>query len=250
MTFTYRYLANGNAGATVTQTIANVGGTSDVNASYTLALPDGESMLIEFAWQASQNRIRVDCVPSASNPNFFIFDMQVGLIYNRTVVTPPTPATVYQRQIGIYNPQDYLAFAIKPSITRVDSNNATLILVTQFGEFNLEYPFNTLFGNTDTGHIEVNSDSCNIYDYHKFILSDVLLQDFEQRGILAYNGFFTEQHSFQDVLELDSQLQVRDANDNIVNVGQELVMEAGNTGDYYRISLNDAGTALVFNKIN
>ena len=100
LAFTYRYDANGGHGATQTINLVISDIATDATTSATLSLPDGESVNVTFDWQASQRRIRVAGTPFANDPNFFIFDMEVGVTFTETRTTPAVPATTRPVVIG------------------------------------------------------------------------------------------------------------------------------------------------------
>ncbi len=235
-----RYAANGSTGATTSRAIIITAGV-DASDSFTLSLPDGESFAITVNWQASLRRIRYTASPNTNNPDFFIFDTQIGIDYDETRVVPATPATVRIRDLGTLRTGEPFVVVTRPATVRTTgSTNPNLVLVSNLGEIDTGYQYNTLFTATDAGFVEINDITATVYDYRDFIPSQPIMVQFAQRAALPYNGFYTDDHSFETIVDLDTQLQVRNEADDVVKVGQELVLVAPNS-TRYRLSVDNSG---------
>ncbi len=238
LTYRVRYAASGSTGATTSRTLL-VGGV-DTSDSFTLTLPDGESFAITVDWQASQRRIRYTATPNARNRDFFIFDTQVGMDYAETRVVPATPDTVRTRSLGTLRLDEPFVFVTRPATVRTTgSTNPNLILVSNLGEIDTGYAYDTLFTNTDAGFVEINDTTATVYDYVSFIPSQPIMVQFAQRAALPYNGFYTDDHSFETIVDLDTQLQVRNSADDVVNVGEEVILIAPDTTRHRLVVAND-----------
>ena len=240
LNYRVRYAANGSTGATTSRALI-IGAGVDASDSFTLTLPDGESFAITLDWQASQRRIRYTATPNANNPDFFIFDTQIGIDYEESRTVPATPATVRTRNLGTLRTGEPFVFVTRPATVRTTgSTNPNLVLVSNLGEIDTGYDYNTLFTATDAGFVEINDTTATVYDYRDFVPSEIIMVQFAQRAALPYNGFYTDDHSYLTVVDLDTQLQVRNEADDVVNVGQELVLVASN-GTRYRLSVDNSG---------
>ncbi len=223
----YRYFSSGNPGPTITATLANVGGSTDQEYQADLALPTGESFHIIVQWRASDRVIEYQAIPRANNPDRFIFDTQVSLDWTETVTEPATPATTTDIRIGSATDGTIPLALFAPSITRTDSDAATMIIYGQEGQVDTLYPFNDLFGATDTGTLNApaTTEVSGWYEYEGFTPSGSLVQQFADRQRQAFFGWFVQNYNHETIAEISTQVQVKDAADNDVPAG--VTVESG-----------------------
>ena len=216
----YRYDANGGHGATISTTLAGVGGGSDVSTTVNLALPDGESITLIIDWQASQNRIRVEAIPNSSGSGLFIFDVEVGLNFTETRTIPAQPATTRNAFLG--RATDVSVIATKPS-----DDDTKLVIVSGDVEVNTNYTYAQLFGGTDSGYLEAAGD-IQMLDYQEFLPSVSTVTSLRQHSTLPQLGLFTTQYSDQTTLVFDTQVQAH----------RFVVIDSDGSGDLYEIGVN------------
>ncbi len=243
LAFQYRYDANGGHGATQTINLVISDIAVDASSSATLLLPDGESVNVGFDWQSSQRRIRVTGTPFASDPNFFIFDMEVGVTFTETRTTPSVPATTRPVVLGLQQ-----ATGQDAVIATKVSSDGDLIIVGDVAEVNTNYTMAELFGAGLIGNLIVFTELGTYLNYTQFSPSAQTMVSLENHATLPQFGLFTTEYTHDTVVNLDTQLTVKDDKDNLINVGKELVMEDSN-GDKFRVSINNGGTDLVFTAV-
>ncbi len=232
LNFAYRYDANGGHGATQTLNLVIANIAVNASSSASLSLPDGESIEVTFDWLAAQRQIRVTGTPLASNPNFFIFDMEVGVTYTETRTTPAVPATTrpviigFQRETG----QDAVI------ATKV-SSGGDLILVGDTNEVDTNYLMTDLFGAGLTGNLIVSTEIGTYLNYTQFSPSAQTVTSLENHATLPQFGLFTTEYTSSTVVTFDTQLHAFDSAGNAVVLGQELILIDTGDGDRYQITI-------------
>ncbi len=232
LNFQYRYDANGGHGATQTINLVISDINQDANVSASLALPDGESVNVGFDWQASQRRIRVTGTPFASDPNFFIFDMEVGVTYTETRTTPATPATTRPVTIGLQR-----ATGQDAVIAAKVSAGGDLVLVGDIAEVDTNYTMTTLFGGSLGGNFIVFSELATYLNYTQFSPSAQTVVNLENHATLPQFGLFTTEYTSATVVTFDTQLHAFDSDGNPVKLGEELILLDTQSSDRYNITI-------------
>lgn len=235
LAFQYRYDANGGHGATQTINLVIADIAVDASVSASLSLPDGESVNVGFDWQAAQRRIRVTGTPFASDPNFFIFDMEVGVTFTETRTTPATPATTRPVVIGLSRASGQDAVIA----TKV-SAGGDLILVGNVAEVDTNYAMTTLFGAGLVGNLTVFTELGTYLNYTQFTPSAQTVVSLENHATLPQFGLFTTEYTHDTVVTFDTQLQAHNSQGDIVNLGEELVL-VDSGGDRWRLSVDTSG---------
>ncbi len=235
LAFQYRYDANGGHGATQTINLVISDIALDASVSASLSLPDGESVNVGFDWQASQRRIRVTGTPFASDPNFFIFDMEVSVTFTETRTTPATPETTRPVVIGLSR-----ATGQDAVIATKVSAGGDLILVGDVSEVDTNYAMTTLFGAGLVGNLTVFTELGTYLNYTQFTPSAQTVVSLENHATLPQFGLFTTEYTHDTVVTFDTQLQAHNSQGDIVNLGEELVLiDSG--GDRWRLSVDANG---------
>ncbi len=235
LAFQYRYDANGGHGATQTIDLVIADISVDASVSASLSLPDGESVNVGFDWQASQRRIRVTGTPFASDPNFFIFDMEVGVTFTETRTTPSTPATTRPVIIGLSR-----ATGQDAVIATKVSAGGDLILVGDVAEVDTNYAMTTLFGAGLVGNLTVFTELGTYLNYTQFTPSAQAVVSLENHATLPQFGLFTTEYTHDTVVTFGTQLQAHNSQGDIINLGEELVLtDAG--GDRWRLAVDVNG---------
>ncbi|CAL9957757.1 hypothetical protein VPH219E481_0029 [Vibrio phage 219E48-1] len=207
----YRGHANGNLFGASSATLAGVGGSSDVSTTFTLN--DGnESATVEVLWRASQRDIRVSVTERVGSGLPTINDVQVILSYDETRTIPATAATTRDVQIEFEHPGGQV-FAVKPSAT------GTLILVGDRAEIDTGYLYTDLFAAGETGHLSVAVEAATFLDYEDFEPIATTVTDLENHATLPQFGLFTTQYTHETIVDLATQLTVRDNQGNVIPVG-------------------------------
>ena len=207
MTVQLRYVANGNTGAIQTITVPNVGGTSDVTQTYSLSLPDGETVSVILQWRASAGQFVIQGNPQANNQNFFIFDMQVAPSWTETVTTAGSSETFENVVLGRYIEGVTLPIAMKPSGVRVDNDSSSIVFVTSTSEVDTGYSFTLRFGSNDNQYIVVNQANVMFFNAI-FDINSTTLTSIQAHMNNPYFGLFSQDHSSADVVTFDTKLQV------------------------------------------
>lgn len=233
LNFQYRYDANGGHGATQTINLVITDINVDASVSATLSLPDGESVNVGFNWQASQRRIRVTGTPFASDVNFFIFDMEVGVTYSETRVTPATPATTRPVTIGFQR-----ATGQNTVIATKVSSSGGLILVGDAAEVDTNYLMTDLFGASLGGSLIVSSEVSTYLNYTQFSPSAQTVVSLENHATLPQFGLFSTIYTSSTVVTIDTQLSASDSAGNVIKLGQELILVDTDTGLRYSITID------------
>ena len=230
----YRYDANGGHGATQTTTLVISDINQDANQFVNLALPDGENVSVGINWDATNRRIRITGTPQASNPNFFIFDMEVGITFEETRVIPATSAST--RSVRIEDQaiagQDNV-FAIKPSATN------TLVIVGDEREVDTGYLYTTLFDSDESGYLTI-PDTGIFLDYQNFSPSASTLIALEQHATLPQFGLFSTEYTHATIVNFDTQLTVRNEAGDKVDVGKEVIAIAPDS-TRWRLIVDNSG---------
>ncbi len=235
LAFQYRYDANGGHGATQTINLVIADIAVDASVSASLSLPDGESVNVGFDWQAAQRRIRVTGTPFASDPNFFIFDMEVGVTFTETRTTPATPETTRPVVIGLSR-----ATGQDAVIATKVSAGGDLILVGDIAEVDTNYAMTTLFGSGLVGNLTVFTELGTYLNYTQFTPSAQTVVSLENNATLPQFGLFTTEYTHDTIVTFDTQLQAHNSQGDIVNLGEELVLiDSG--GDRWRLSVDANG---------
>ena len=68
----------------------------------------------------------------------------------------------------------------------------------------------------------------DFYDFEDFEPIPSVVRDLEDHSTLPSYGLFTTQYTHETVLALDTQLTVRDSDNNVVNVGDTPLIQFGN----------------------
>lgn len=234
LNFQYRYDANGGHGATQSINLVITDINQDASTSATLSLPDGESVNVGFDWQAAQRRIRVTGTPFASDPNFFIFDMEVGVTFTETRTTPATPATTRPVNIGLQR-----ATGQDAVIATKVSSGGNLILVGDVAEVDTNYAMTTLFGGALAGNLIVSTEIGTYLNYTQFTPSAQTVVSLEDHATLPQFGLFTTEYTSATIVTFDTQLEAKDSAGNTVKLGQELILIDTGDGDRYRITISN-----------
>ncbi len=237
LTIFSRGLANGNPFGAQTITLAGVGGGSDVSTSYTETV-GGETLNVTVTYRASRGDVVVQVDPVLTS-QLALADLQVRLEWAEVVTIPSSPATSEDVVLLPYSESVMIPVVVKPSITRVDSNAATLVVVTSDREIDTGYAYNTLFGTTDTGRLEFLVEGVPLYDIN-FDASSVTVAGLETRVSTPLFGLFTDNHSESTVVDLDTQMSVRNAAGDVIRVGQELVLTSPDS-TRWSLSVKDDG---------
>ena len=232
LNFTYRYDANGGHGTTQSTNLVITDIAQDASIAVTLSLPDGESVDVTFDWQAAQRRIRVAGTPFASDPNFFIFDMEVGVTFTETRTTPAVPATTRPVVIGAQRVTGQDAVLA----TKV-SSGGDLILVGDVAEVDTNYSMTELFGVGLTGNLIVFTELGTYLNYTQFSPSAQTVVSLENHATLPQFGLFTTIYTSATVVTFDAQLEAKDSLGGTVKLGQELVLIDTVDGDRYQITI-------------
>lgn len=230
--FTYRYDANGGHGPTQTLSLVIADINQDASVSATLSLPDGESVSVEFLWQAAQRRLRASGNPFASDPNFFIFDMEVGVNFTETRTTPATPATTRPVVIGLQR-----ATGQDAVIATKVSSGGNLILVGDVAEVDTNYAMTTLFGGALAGNLIVSTEIGTYLNYTQFTPSAQTVVSLENHATLPQFGLFTTEYTSATIVTFDTQLEAKDSAGDTVKLGQELILLDTGDGDRYNITI-------------
>ena len=213
----YRYDANGGHGPTLTTTLAISDINQDASQNVTLSLPDGESVSVSFDWQAAQRRIRITGSPNTGNSGIFIFDMEVGITYSRTVNTPAVPAG--EKLVTIENQAvagQENVFAIKPSAS------GDLIIVSDELEVDTGYAYTLLFGAQQDGYLILTHPNPTFLNYQNLEPSASTVSNLENHAILPQFGLFSTQYTHATIVELGTQFIVSDSSGDRYNVGDSL----------------------------
>ena len=237
-----RTVANGIAGAITTRTLTGVGGSSNVSDSFSLAV-GSESIDIQTRWDAARQTIYVSGNPHISSGGLAIVDIEVGVSYDETETAPVTPESTQEIAIARYIENTTLVMLLEPSIARVDSNTATMIIHTPTANVNTDYGFNALFGTADDGDLTVigaSGQPSSWYNWEKFTPSEQVLTQISDRMTLPYLGWFVQNYDHNTVAQIGTQVEVLDSSDDKVLAGQELIQIAPN-GDRYSIGVDNNG---------
>ena len=240
LAFTYRYDANGGHGATQTINLVISDINQDASTSANLSLPDGESVNVTFDWQASQRRIRVAGTPFANDPNFFIFDMEVGVTFTETRTTPAVPATTRPVVIGFSRETGQDAVIA----TKV-SDNGDLILVGDANEVDTNYTMVELFGAGLVGNLTVFTELATYLNYTQFSPSAQTVVSLENHATLPQFGLFTTKYTESTIVNFETQLTATDSAGNVVNLGQEIIAVDTDDGLRYRLTVDKGEIVLV-----
>ncbi len=235
-----RTIANGNAGAITTRTLAGVGGSSNVSDSFSLAV-GAESIDVETRWDAASQTIYVSGNPHISSGGLAIVDIEVGVSYDETETVPVTPESTQEIVIARYIENTTLVMLFEPSITRVDSNTVTMIIHTPTANVNTDYGFNDLFGTTDDGDLTVigaSGQPSSWYNWEKFTPSEQVLTQISDRMTLPYLGWFVQNYDHNTVAQIGTQVEVLDSSDDKVLAGQELILVDTDDGQRYSITID------------
>ena len=232
LNFRYRYDANGGHGADQSINLVITDINQDASVSATLSLPDGESVSVGFDWQAGQRRIRVTGNPFASDPNFFIFDMEVGVTFTETRTTPATPATTRPVTIGLQR-----ATGQDAVIATKVSSGGNLILVGDNAEVDTNYAMTTLFGGALAGNLIVSTEIGIYLNYTQFTPSAQTVVSLEDHATLPQFGLFTTEYTSATVVTFDTQLEAKDSAGETIKLGQELILIDTSDGDRYQITI-------------
>ena len=232
----YRGHANGNLFGAGTATLAGVGGASEV--ATTFVLDDGsEQATVEVRYysnfQGGGRQIRVSVTESVRTGLPTINDVQVILSYDETRTVPATPATVRDILIEPLRSGDQV-FAFKPS------SSGDLIIVGSQTEIDTNYPYTTLFGATEPGHVTLLGATGEWLDFEDVDIIATTVQDLENHSSLPQYGLFTTQYTHDTVVTLDTQLRAHNSAGDVVNLGQELVLIAPDT-TRWRLSVANGG---------
>lgn len=241
LTIQYRGHANGNIFGTGTATLPNTGGNNEIATTFTIS--DGsETAAVEVRYYPNLNgqgrAIRVSVTERVNAGLPTINDVQVILSYSETRVVPATPATTRdvviesQATTGQSN-----VIAVKPS------SSGTVILVGNTREVDTGYPYTTIFGATEGGHLTVLSNEGAFYDYQDVNIINPVIQNLESYSDRPNFGLFDTNYTHETIVVLDTQLQVKNSQNDTVNVGQELVLVAPN-GNRWRLSVDNTGTLI------
>jgi len=226
LTIQYRGHANGNIFGTNTTTLANVGGSTDQFANF--SINDGsETAFIEVRYDASARNIRVSVTERVNAGLPTINDIEVILSYVETRTVPATNART--RQVEIEHVHDGAqVFAFKPSATN------TLIIVGDRTEIDTNRAYTDLFGADQSGWLVLFNDMAEFYDYEDFEPIAATVTDLENHASLPQRGLFTTQYTRETVLNIGVTIRPQG-----INVADLPTSSTGLvTGDLW----NDSGT--------
>ena len=236
LTIQYRAQANGNIFGAGSATLANVGGASEVSVAFQhdVGSENVTTTVTYFPnFQGGGREIRVACDTTASNIGV-IENIQVILSYETSTTAPATAATTRDVLLEGANTQGQV-FAIKASST----NN--LIIVGDTAEIDTGYAFTSIFAANENGFLRTTYTSATYLDYQDFNPSSATITDLQNHETLPGFGLFTTQYTHDTIAHLDTQLTVRNSENDIVNVGQELILVASDD-TRWRLSVQTDGT--------
>jgi len=228
----YRGHSNGNIFGTSSTTLTGVGGGSEVSTTFTLD-DGGEIATVEVLWRASSREIRVSVTESVRTGLPTIDDIQVILSFSQTRVVPSTPATVRKVPLEFEHPQGQV-FAIKPSTTD------TLVLVGDRTEVDTGYAYTTLFGGSEGGHLVATGEGNTFLNYKDFDPISSTITDLENHATLPQFGLFSTKYTHSTIVDLDTQLTVRNSQGDVVNVGEGTILVATDNSRW-RLEVNTVG---------
>jgi len=229
LTIQYRGHANGNLFGQGTATLVGAGGPNEVATTFTL--DDGsETATVEVRYypnRQGRKEIRVSVTERVNVGLPTINDIEVILSYTEARTVPATPATV--REVPIENRRDGAqVFAVRPSST------GTLIIVGDRVEVDTNYPYTTLFGASEAGHLILTTTSGVFLDYQDFDPIPSTVASLEDRAELPQYGLFTTAYTRETLLNIGVTIRP-----DGINVGNIPTSSTGLvSGDLW----NDSGT--------
>ena len=219
----------------------NVFGTSSISLpsnqdSVTFTLTSGsETATVQVLRRNGQIRVSVTETVGSGLPT--INDIEVILSYTETRTVPATPATTKLVPFEYVGSSGDNVFAIKAD------SSGNLILVGGITEINTGYAYTTLFGAGETGYLTVTDEGATFFDYEDFEPIPSTITSLENHSNLPQFGLFTTQYTHETIVNFDTQLRVKGAENDIINVGQELVLIAPNATKW-RLSVDNTGSLI------
>ena len=211
MTIKYRGHANGNVFGSSSTTLANVGGSNEVATTFTLN--DGsETVTAEVRWFPTNRQIRVSITERVNTGLPTINDIEVILSFDETRNVPETPATTREVAFEFESNRDQV-FAFKPG------DNGNLVIVGDLREVNTNYAFTVLFAAGETGHLTAAVEAATFLNYEDFDPISTTVQSLEDHATLPQFGLFTTEYTHETVVDLATQMTVRDNQGNTIPVG-------------------------------
>ncbi len=243
--FEFRAISNGHAGgSTISSTIANVGGPTDQQFTGSIAAGT-ESINVIIQWRAATRNIFVEV--SHPDTQRSISDIQVHLEWTESITTPAQPQTTRFSPILDYNPDAAIALIIEPEI--VTGIGTILSIISSEGHINTLFDYTELFDAGEPGHLLVKGTELEIYNFRNFNPTPILLQTFQNRSALPYNGFFIDDGTSKTVVTFDTQLAAADENGGTRNVFSLINIVDGTLVQAVIISDGAGGYELQFNEI-
>ncbi len=236
LTVPYRGHANGNLFGQGTDTLNGYGGDVEVASSFTLndgsEQVDAENRYYP-SFQGGDPELRISETARVFQGLPTINDIQVLPHWTETRTVPATPETV--REVPIEFEHDGAqVFAIRPS----DSN--TLVLVGDRAEIDTGFPYTTLFGSSEEGHLIAGTEQAEFFDYQDFTPINTTVTQLENQAANPDNGLFNKIHTHQSVVNFTTQVHAKDGAGNNVNLAEEVILQSSN-GTRYKLIVSDAG---------
>ena len=237
----YRGHANGNLFGVGSTTLAGVGGSSEVATTFTIS-DGGETATMEVRYypnRQGQRQIRVTVTERVNTGLPTINDVQIILSYTETRSVPGTAATTRDIPLERVSSLEQV-FAIKPSSTN------TLILVGDIAEIDTGYPYTTLFGATESGHLILGSELGIFLDYEDFNPISTTIVDLQNHATLTQFGLFSTSYTHDTILSFDTRIRARDTSGNLITLGDitGFTIEDTSTNQVYTIGVTNGAFTL------
>ncbi len=228
-----RILVNGNRVDSETHTL-QVGG---VDSSITFVENSGgELVSVTIRYRSTFNDIEVQAVPQ-NVTGLAIADLEFRAEWNEVITEAAFPETTADHIIAPYNQNGLIPIAIKPNIARVGDNAATMVVVTENAEIDTGYGFTLLFGSGDGGAIEILSEDTPVFDLN-FDTNQLILTNLTARIMNPFFGLFTENHTHESVVHLDTQLSTQDKDGNVMTIGTDVILNDVDDNSQYRLTID------------
>ena len=204
----------------------------DTNLTY--VTNGGLNTELNFRARYSNGVIFIEVINSSSNSAVNGGHYKVLLSYTRTRVVPAVPATTRDVYIADQNASLSNVFVIKANQT------GSIIIETNARDVDTGYQFTTVFGGSEDGVLRTTLLTANFFDFRIAEFSGVTIRQLEQHSALLQFGLFTTEYTHATIVDLATQLTVRDENGNTVNVAQQLFLRSPD-GSSWSLSADNAG---------
>lgn len=220
LTIQYRGHANGNIFGAGTTTLNGVGGPTEVISNITLN--DGsETVNLEIRYYPNFNgqgkAIRASITERVSQGLPTVNDVQVILSYTETRTVPATNTA--RRDVlledGVQTGRSTV-LAFKPSST------GNLIIVSSDREIDTNFAYTTIFGAGEVGFLTVFAEDAEYFDYQDITPISSTVQALENHASEPNYGLFDTVYTHETIVNLLTQLTVRDSSNTTRNVGDVL----------------------------